>query len=58
MNFLPRGFITGCVTVVKEEILLENILNVAQTDVLHTGSLYFIKNTAYTDIYANSNALI
>jgi len=30
--------------------LLENILRVAQTDGLHTGSLYFIMNTAYKDM--------
>jgi len=47
-KYLPHVFITGCVTVVKEEILLENILNIAQTDDLHTVSLYFIMNTGYT----------
>ena len=49
-KYLPHVFITGCVTVVKEEILLENILNIAQTDGEHSGSLYFIMNTGYPEM--------
>jgi len=50
-RFLTRVFITYCVSVVKKEILLEHILNVAQTYGEHSGSHYCIMHikTAYLD---------
>jgi len=38
--------------------MLENILNVAQTDGLHTGSPYFIMNTVYTSMLSYSALIL